>query len=340
MPVLGSQSGAQGQAPGAQVGYSSTPVTLKTLIEETLDLLYRPDTRPAQVYLGPTALDANGSVTSFTVTNPSNVQITVPCILENGWEQMLVTAVSTDATPVYTVSRGYAGTPFQAGATGAVLIKDPQWGRYQVRRNLLRGLRGTIFNLLPAIENVTIVPTVNQYWVAVPADCIDIVRMSYLRTDTNSIVDRFQEIDDFEFHDFVSSDVTTTQKLVTVPPKLVTGNVQGTQTVQTLYVTYLAPYSWSGGTEEPLETETVNVPLTGRDLAPLYAAAYCLGGREMTRLEIDNVESWSNEINFRTGNDLKLVAASWQAFYRRLDEARRMRRVPRHRTFRKMRRTQ
>jgi hypothetical protein len=102
-----------------------------------------------------------------------------------------------------------------------------------------------------------------------------------------------------------------------------------------LIVTYQAPYTFTGTGE----AATVDVPLGSEDLAPLWAAAYGLSRREVSRSELDKIEEWNQDQAYRQGVNLRLVQQTWGEFYRRLDEARKIQYVPRHRPYRKMART-
>ena len=46
--------------------------------------------------------------------------------------------------------------------------------------------------------------------------------------------------------------------------------------------------------------------------------------REISRTQIDRTEEWSRTEGFERGQTGALVRARWQAFYRALDEARRL----------------
>lgn len=303
-------------------------VTWQTLIDDALDLLYRDDERPQQ-----TTLSANATSSDTTLALTAGLTINTPELLEAGQELMLATG-GTSTAPV--VARAYAATAAAAHTSGDVIYKAPQWSRYKVGKAIWRCLSGPVTAALPSVSTEVITPTDNQYYIPVSGSIVDILRVGYFHPWNYSWI----EISDFKLVDYLpTSGITgvTTGAMMTIPRGLPFPQGSGSNPVD-LYVTYRQTYTWSGGARTPVvETETVTLPYGAEDLLPLYAAAYMVSGREISRLELDKVEEWNRDEPLRTGTNYRTVNQRWQEFYRRIDEVRRLypNRVPRHRPFRK-----
>lgn len=307
---------------------STTTLSLGALINDAMNVLYRANERPAQVTIGANALDTDTD-TTFTLSSSAEWdQVHSPMIVENGQELLLVTAKSADATPVFTAARGYAGTPAAAAATGSTILVEPQWSRRRVRDAILRAFRRPLAAWLPAVATSVIAPATGKAYFEVPANTIDVLRVGYVDATTGGWFD----LDGWDFVDDAGG-ASSTGKLVTLHPQ-----VQAlTNVASSLYITRQTPYVWSGGTAEPAEAETVAIPLGAEDLPSLYAAAYVMSNRELTRAEIDKSEEWTQEASIRQGTNIRMVSALWGEFYRALDEARRIQNVPRRIRYRKRR---
>ena len=91
-----------------------------------------------------------------------------------------------------------------------------------------------------------------------------------------------------------------------------------------LEVVYQAPYTWSTSPAFPLETATIEMPVGAEDLPAVYAEAWMVSGREVSRQQLDRAQDWENTEPVRGGQSGALVRAKWQEFYRALDEAKRV----------------
>jgi len=322
----------------------TTSVTLKTQIDDALALLYQPNERPAQYLVGPTALDAGGSVTTFTLQAPSTVNI--GDVLENQQELMRVTNTDSSSPPNITVARGYNDTAYQAAATGSVILRSPLFYRSDVQRQVVRAYTGAIPRAgVPNIKTWTVQPTLNQFYVLPPADVMEILRVSYVQVDNSSVTQKWEDIAEWNWHDDVDPSLAPNGNLLEIPVWMAIG--QNTSTV-TLYVTYRAPYRWTVNgsnpvtyTDAPSEAngDYIQIDSGVNDLAPLYAAAMLSTGREIGRLELQRVENWAHEAEIRNGANVRLISMLWQEFYRRCDEQKRLKIVPKYRPYRPMRRT-
>jgi hypothetical protein len=311
---------------------TTTTLTLSDIIDEVLDLIYRDTERPRRVVVGSNAL-SSGSDTTFTVSTDAD-DINVGDIVEFDQERTLVTAKSADATPIFTVKRAFGGDPTAgAVATGDEGNLNPLWPRRKVKDAVLRAFRGPLGTYLPLVLNTTLTTVSNQYYLEVPAAALEVIRVGYFATTTGDSTGtpvEWVELTGWDYVPYLATGASTTTKLLTIPKGLAAG--------LELEVAYTAHYAWSGGTASPAEDETVTIELGATDLPALYVAARLVTGRELTRLELDRVEEWNHEAAIRNGVNLRVVSALWGDFYRRLDEARRQERRPKHRTYRKMRR--
>lgn len=306
---------------------TSTTLVLGDVIEEAMALLYRPVERPMQCAVGSDALTSSSADTTCTLSGDYS-SVRVSTVIESGQELILVTARSADATPIFTVARGYAGTPVSAHTTGTVVLVGPLWARYEVRRSILRCFNGPLSAYLPNLTSTTLTTATNSYFVSMPAATVDVVRVAVSSVLSGS-VSHWDEISQWDFIEDVPTAVVSTGKMLTFPYGFPTG--------QSLHVTYQTTYAWSGGTSDPAEAETVPIPAAGADLPALYAAAYQVFAREISRLELDRISEWNSEAAVRQGVNLRMAQTLWTEFYRRLDEARKVQNVPRHRAYRPMR---
>src|SRR4051812_10537441 len=103
---------------------------MSDLIDEALDYVHGYSERPAELVLASPGL-ASGLTSTLTLDLGS---ASVTDVLEFGQELMLVTGKTADATPTYTVARGYLGTTAVAVATTTVGGLNPLYPRYLVQR--------------------------------------------------------------------------------------------------------------------------------------------------------------------------------------------------------------
>lgn len=312
-------------------------VTLGELIDDSLEYLYRDAERPRTVVLGADAL-ASVSDTSFTLATSGDWEAVEPLdVLENGRELVVVTAKSSDATPVFTAVRGQLGTTDvrQTAASGAVLTLNPQWTRLRVQKAIERCLRRAMPVTVPSLTTTQVQVGQDKRILEVPATAIDVKRVAWYDTERGE----WFTLDGWEFVDDVPVAISSTGKMVTLHQRATRlGNVNGGNVQPYFQVTYQVPYSWeTGGTSPASEADEIELPMSALDVPVLYAAAYLHLGRELTRLELDRVEEWNQDQAMRQGANLRLVKTAWDSYYQAIDDVRRTQTVPRHRPFRKMR---
>lgn len=294
---------------------ATSTVTLGFLIEETLQALYRDAERPLQFNLGTGGI--NNSQTSVPLSSAASVNI--GDVVEVGMERMRVTDTLTTAPPsphtTLTVVRGYAGTPKATAVEGAVVLLNPLWGRYDVKRAIMRSF-GSIRVQVPLTKAEQYLPVSGKNYAVMPADTLDVVSVGFLG-------DTWMELPGWDYRDGLPTSLVATGKIVTLP--------QMVAEADQVTITRRVPYVWtdvSAGdgstTDDPAEDDTIEVPLDGEDLPSLYAAAYRVARREITRIELDRVEEWNQEAAIRQGVNVRMVQMFWQTFYQRLDEVHRL----------------
>ena len=298
---------------------ATTTLTLGDLIDEALSNMYRPSERPARVTIGSTALD---TLSSTTMTVDDSDLCPPTTILEAGdGEQMLVTAVSDDATPVVTVSRGYAGTTAASGwPTSSELLVEPRWGRANVTRWIQRWFSGPGNTYFPTITSETMNRETDLQFIEMPADTMRVIRVRHYSTMTGRIVD----IGGWQLEERMPTDIASTGVALRLPSSI--------WNEDDLIVEWIEPNSWTGTGEDATNT----VPVGAEDLPVLYAVAYGIARREVTRVELDKVQEWNQEQAARAGINLRLLRDMWGEYYRRVDEARKIQDVPKYRPYRKM----
>lgn len=299
---------------------TAVTLTMSEMIDQTLSELYRLSERPYQTTVG--SNDLTSSAADVTLTLGDGSLVNVSDILEVDAELLLVTAKSADATPVFTVTRRYAGTALAAHAEGSVVLKSPEFTRTQVKSRIERFFSGPAHTYLPAITSETMSREPDMQYIEMPATCVRVLSLRHFNTITGRVID----IGGWRFEEDIPADVVATGKLLRLPAAISDDD--------DLIVTWHRTYAWS--TTPITEASTISAPLGVEDLPVLWSTAYLVARREVTRLELDTVEEWNQEQATRLGVSLRQVRDLWGEFYRRVDEARKVQYVPRHRPYRKM----
>ena len=299
-----------------------TTITLEELVEDTLSTVYHDSERPLRVAVGSSSL-ATSSSTTFTLgVVPSSVVATD--LLEFGDELMMVTGVTADADPVYTVTRGYAGTTAIGGiATGEYLSKQPLWPRIRVRDAVLQYFKRDV---LPAItsEQYTIDSSTTQQ-ITLPANTMRVLAVRY----SNPVSGRIIDLPYWQFEDYLPAVIASTGKALRVSNTIVLADE--------LIVTRRIPWEFVTSQDlNPASGDSILMPYGSQNLPVLYATAYLLSGHEVKRSDLSSVGEWSQEAAIRNGTNIRLVAARWKEFWAAVDDAKHIVNVPKHRPFRKM----
>ena len=295
-------------------------LTLSDLIDEALAYLYRAQERPRPC---PLNADISSSATTLQVADAEEM-IHITSILEFGSELVLVTDVDrTTAPDTFTVSRGYADTTAAAhtSASGEGVV-NPLFPRREVDRKIREFFKGPANTYIPKLETTkTATASDSVHYVQVPADCVRVLEVRHYSTGTGKIV----HIGNWEMHENLPTADFPNGKALAVSAVIFPED--------DLYVTYQVPHEWSGSGDED---DTVTLSFGLSDVPTLYAAATMITGRELTRLELDHIEEWNAAEAVRSGTPVRYIQQLWQQYYRRIDEARRLQYVPKHRPYRKM----
>lgn len=291
----------------------TTTLNIPELVEETLATLYRATERPRETTVGATAL-SSGTDTSMTVADPDIVSRTHLLEFEDG-EQVKVSAKSD--TDVLTVSRGYNNTPATAGghATGDRVLINPTWGYLEVDRWVRRFFDTVGNTYLPLVTTEAMYREPGLQYVTLP-DAVDEV----VQVRAESIDGRFVDVAGWQQEKYLPAEVVATGHALRVS-RLIGDDDE-------LLVTYTGVYDTSA--------DDIVFPVGASDLPVLWASAYAVGRREVSRVDLDTIEEWNQAAAIRNGQNLRLLRELWGEFYRRLDEARKLQEVPKHRPFRKM----
>jgi hypothetical protein len=295
-------------------------VTLSTLVDRALLELEAPTEQGRYVVLGSSALTAT-STTTFTLA--SGFEVNALDLIEFD-ELILVTEKSDDATPIYTCARSQYYTTASTYAAGVVGRVNPIHPRRRVAEGVRRSFTRMAALGLPLITADTFNRETDLAYVLLPAETQEVYSVRYYSPDTGRVMtlDRWQFIENLDTATF------STGKIIRLPYYVADDD--------DLIITYRTPYRWSTHPSDPVAASTITVPEGAEDLPALYAAAFVLSGREMSRSQLDRAEEYVNGENARQGYGSTLVRLKWQEFYRALDEARRLHLIPVHRPYVRM----
>lgn len=300
---------------------NTVQVTLGTLIDRALTELEAPSERGLRVILDSNDLSTT-SDTTFTLTDADAVNVSD--LLEFDDELVLVTAKTDDPVPVFTCARGYYGTTKGTHAAGDVGVVNPAYPRHRVAEGVKRSFSRLESLGIPYVKATSVFPSGQFYWVEVPSEARRVLRVWYENTRYGII----REVGSWDHVRDLPTSVYPTGQILKLP--------RHSGDIDELHITYQAPYRWSTFPNEPVEASTIRIMEGATDLPAMYAAAWVVSAREISRYELDRTEEWNREATTRTGSSGATVRALWQNFYRSLDEARRLEDVPQHRPYRRM----
>ncbi len=285
---------------------------MSTLIDRTLEEVQAPAEVGRTVVLV-TALAAADTQSALTGT------AAVTNVIEFGSELLLVTAKTADVIPIYTFRRGYYGTTAAAQTVGAVGYLDPQFPRYRVMQAVRRAFDALEAMGVPLIKSEMLTPAASPF-----------TGDTQLTLDPGEAV---REVLDVRLNQY---SVANWEFIDNVPvAEAPSGNLirlrWGADSADTFSVTYRVPYRWSS--TPVTEASTIEVPEGAEFLPSAYAAAWLCNAREVSRHDLDRVSEWTEGEPTRAGVSARMVQAQWQAFYRRLDEARRLNPIPKRRPY-------
>jgi hypothetical protein len=174
---------------------------------------------------------------------------------------------------------------------------------------------------LPLLVSGVFTRATDMQYVSVPENVREVLRISVVESSTG----RIGELHNWNLFQDLPTALYPTGKIVRLPASV--------KNSDSLHVVYRVPYRWSSYPAAPTEAATVSVPEGAEDLPALYASAWLVSAREISRGEIDRAEEWNRSEPQRGGVSLSLSRALWQNFYRALDEARRLNLPPLHRPY-------
>lgn len=292
----------------------STPtvaVAFSDLVDDVEQEMYRANERPAIVTMGTSNAVTSTSDSTFTLDSGT---LQVSDTVQFGSELMAVTGASSGT---YTVVRGFDGSPLESAVTaGTVGYKRPSYPRHRVEKAVRRSL-GSLQAHVPLWSTTTVTVDATDQIVDLPASVESVLDVQYYMAGG-----RVVRVGGWEFNPNVPTSLVSTGKALVVPATAFPG--------ETLYVTTQNGYRWvdvSAGdgstTTSPDAADTVELPEFGVDLPVLWASAWLIAGREVSRTELDTVSEWSDEAARRQGVNLRLLRDRWSMYYQRIDEVKR-----------------
>lgn len=287
------------------------------VVEETLETLYQHAERPYRTSVGADALDGAADK-EFTVVDFDRVGTQTLLEFVSTGEQVLVTGVNEE-TEVLTCARGYNGTAATSGhATGDAVEISPNFGRTEVKRWVKRYFATVGNRYFPSVQTDVLSVATDTTYVELPSDAIRVLQVRGVSTTGRPV-----DLAGWQQEHYAPTAEHATGQILRVSSLMANDDE--------MWVTYTKPYDTTG--------DTVEVPVGGEDLPMLWAAAYAVSRREVSRFDMDAIQEWNQDVAIRNGQNIRLIRELWGEFYRRLDEARSLHFVPKHRPYRKMPRT-
>jgi hypothetical protein len=291
---------------------STVTLTLGQLVDRTMFELAGPGELGRRVVLADDGL-ATTVDTQLTLTDAGGVNISD--LIELGSELVLVTAKTSDAVPVFTVARAYYQTTPATYSAGTIGYVNPPHPRKRVAEGLRRSLSRLEALGVPLIKTFTDSRTPGYQFIEVPADVRTVEDVLYWGSDG-----RLWPLKAWEFFDNLPTAKFPTGKHLNL------GSI--VQDADEIEVVYRAPYRWSNHPADPVEADTIELPEGAEELPVLYASAWVLSAREVSRSELDRSEEWGRVEQEYRGQSGAMLRAKWQEFYRALDDVRKLVRTP------------
>lgn len=289
---------------------NTVELSMSTLIDRTLEEVQGPSDVSKAVTL-PAPLTASDNQTTLV----GSAEVTD--VIEIDSELVQITVKSDDADPLYTLQRGFNRSVAAAHTSGTIGYKNVQFPRHRTMQAVRRAFDALEAMGVPLIKSTLLTP-----------------EQSPFTDDTQLILDPGESVREildvrtnlysqpnWEFIDNVPTTELSSGNLI----RLRWAAADTTE----FTVVYRLPYRWSDDTI--VESSTIEVPEGAEFLPSAYAAAWLLSAREVSRHDLDRVSEWTEGEPTRAGVSARMVQAQWQAFYRRLDEARRLNPIPKRR---------
>lgn len=294
---------------------AAVTITLETLVNRAQFDLVDAGGQGKRVVIASDDL-ADASDTTFTLTDASGINVTD--VIEFGDELVLITDKSSDATPVFTCSRAYFNTTAVAHVAGTVGHANPTFPRRKIAEGIRRAFSRMDALGVVLVKSVTKSRVTDLAYCEMPTDTREVLEVLYWSDDgTGKLYHLFKG---WEFFDNMPIAKFSSGKALNLPLIL--------EDEDEVEVLYRAAYRWSSYPTDPSGSDTIDIPEGCDDLPALYASAWLVSGREIGRTEIDRAEEWTQTASTGQGASAAVVRARWQEFYRALDEARRLNKVP------------
>ena len=285
--------------------------TLDELVDAALVELVAPGETGRMITFGG---DLTDSATTTTIADPTGVNPSDVIEVDN--ELIQVTAKSDDPTPVFTITRGFYGTtPAAHTASTSPGYVNPPFPRHRVATAVNRSLVRLESYGVQLVKTATLNRETGLAYVELPSDCRQVLQVLYWGTDG-----RLRDMQGWQDYHNLPTAKFSTGKMLNISYVVADSD--------DIEVVYRAPYRWDSYPSSPTGSSTVELPEGAEDLPSMYASAWALSSREISRSEIDRTEEWSRTEQMERGQTGALVRAKWQDFYRALDEARRVNPVP------------
>lgn len=297
---------------------NTVSVSLATLINNTVLRLEGSNDRALVTTIND-AIDADD--TSITVADAAGISISDVLELES--ESVLVTAKTDDAVPVITIARGYYFSTAATHAAATVCSVNTRYPRVRIA-TAIQSAFGRMEALgLPLVMSDNYSRTTDKKYVLLPAATRDVLAVYYTATDG-----RLWPLDGWTYFDTMDPAEFATGKILRLPRYL--------QNEDSIQIVTRIPYRWDSYPDPPDDTAEITLYEGTEDLPCLYACAWLLASREISRMNVDRAEEWNQGEASRGGISASVLRLQWQEFYRSLEEAKRLvPAMPVHRPYRR-----
>ena len=274
---------------------SRTAVTVRSLVDSTLDLLYSAETAPELAILGAPLGQTDQSLHFTPATAPL---IGVGQILEI--DSALVRVTSEVDNQEAFVNRGYERTEAVEHGQHSMVIINPRFTRRKVADYVRRAFGSDLVHALP-MESVTDIEWDDEYKRAeLPEDTVTLLKVRY---EVDGLIYEFPKcamIDLLPFN--LSTTGVAVQPFYQVP-----------RNGENWHAIVQRGYQFTGLTED----DAVTMYSGTENVIVLWAALYASTRMEASKLSVTQIEQQENaEDPFRTGISVRYIS-QWSAEYQR-----------------------
>jgi len=173
---------------------------------------------------------------------------------------------------------------------------------------------------VPNLTTASMQRETDVQYVKMPSDTMRVYSVRHLIGQTGRIMD----VGGWQFEPDLPDGIVSTGKALRTPTSV--------ENEDLLIVLYQTPWSFAGEGDDG----TVDLPVGAEDIPALWAAAYAVTRREVSRTDVEKIEEWNQEAAMRQGVNLRWARELWGEVYRRVDEVKDTQNLPKYRPFRKM----